>query len=137
VLAGLDAMVVDRLHHRPGKPLWARRRELTSFALAPFAAARPAEVVASDATAPDPAEDRERIELLLDRGPAAQEDFALLVQGAVVRRDGPTLWRVAVAMAERRAVGAAVPESVARQALEGLQDAWFFGLPVEAPTRAS
>ncbi len=132
VLAGLDAMVVDRLRHRPGKPLWARRRELTSYALAPFAAERPVEVVASDATAPDPTADRARIELLLDRGPEAQEDFELLVQGAVARRDGPTLWRVSVAMAERRATGAPVPEAVARQALEGLRDAWFFGLPVEA-----
>jgi AcrR family transcriptional regulator len=132
VLAGLDAMVVDRLRHRPGKPLWARRRELTSYALAPFAAQRSAEVVASDATAPDPAANRDRIELLLDRGPEAQEDFELLVQGAVARRDGPTLWRVSVAMAERRAVGAPVPESVACQALAGLRDAWFFGLPVEA-----
>ncbi len=137
VLAGLDAMVVDRLRHRSGKPLWARRRELTSYALAPFVVEPPVEDVASDAAAVDPAANRERIERLLDHGPDAQEDFALLVQGAVSRRDGPTLWRVAVAMAERRAAGEPVPETVARQALEGLQDAWFFGLPVEATLRES
>jgi AcrR family transcriptional regulator len=130
VLAGLDAMVVDRLRHRPGKPLWARRRELTSFALAPFADEPSPAVAESDAGAPGPPEERERIELLIDRGPDAQADFELLVQGAVERRDGPTLWHVAVAMAQRRADGAPVPEPIARQALEGLQDAWFFGLPV-------
>jgi AcrR family transcriptional regulator len=135
VLAGLDAMVVDRLRHRPGKPLSARRRELTSFALAPFAQERVADEVESDAAAPGPPADRERIERLLDRGPDAQADFELLVQGAVARRDGPTLWHVSVAMAERRAAGAPVPEPIARQALEGLQDAWFFGLPVDAPAR--
>jgi AcrR family transcriptional regulator len=111
VLAGLDAMLVDRLHHRPGKPLWARRRELTSYALAPFADEPPeaAAAVASDATAAaSPPVDRERIELLLDRGPDARADFELLVQGAVARRDGPTLWHVSVAMAERRAAGCVV-----------------------------
>jgi AcrR family transcriptional regulator len=137
VLAGLDAMVVDRLCHRPGKPLWARRRELTSFALAPFAQERVPDVVESDAATPGPPADCERIELLLDRGPDAQADFELLVQGAVARRDGPTLWHVSVAMAERRAAGAPVPEPIARQALEGLRDAWFFGLPVRTPVRRS
>jgi AcrR family transcriptional regulator len=135
VLAGLDAMVVDRLRHRPGKPLWARRRELTSYALAPFADERPVEAVESDAAAPGPPADPERIEALLDGGPGARADFELLVQGAVARRDGTTLWHVSVAMAQRRAAGAPVPESVARQALEGLEDAWFFGLPVEASAR--
>lgn len=137
VLAGLDAMVVDRLRHRPGKPLWARRRELTSFALAPFAPERPPDVADSEAATPGPPADHERIERLLDRGPDAQADFELLVQGAVARRDGPTLWRVSVALAERRAAGAPVPEPIARQALEGLRDAWFFGLPVAAPPASS
>lgn len=137
VLAGLDAMVVDRLRHRPGKPLSARRRELTSYALAPFAQAPPDAVLAGDATAVDAPADHERIAALLDGGPGARADFELLVQGAVARRDGPTLWHVSVAMAERRAAGAPVPEPVARQALEGLQDAWFFGLPVEASARTS
>jgi AcrR family transcriptional regulator len=138
VLAGLDAMVVDRLRHRPGKPLSARRRELTSYALAPFSEELPeAGVVASDATAAGPPADHERIERLLDRGPDARADFELLVQGAVARRDGPTLWHVSVEMAERRAAGEPVPEPIAHQALEGLRDAWFFGLPVAAPTRRS
>jgi AcrR family transcriptional regulator len=138
VLAGLDAMVVDRLRHRPGKPLSARKRELTSYALAPFAQELPqAEVVAADATAAGPPSDHERIERLLDRGPDAQADFELLVQGAVARRDGPTLWHVSVELAERRAAGEPVPEPIARQALEGLRDAWFFGLPVDAPARSS
>jgi AcrR family transcriptional regulator len=132
VLAGLDAMVVDRLRHRPGKPLSARRSELTSFALAPFAQESPAAVAEADAVAPSVPADRDRIERLLDRGPGAQADFELLVQGAVARRDGPTLWHVSVAMAVRRAAGAPVPEPIARQALEGLRDAWFFGLPVDA-----
>jgi AcrR family transcriptional regulator len=137
VLAGLDAMVVDRLRHRPGKPLWARRRELTSYALAPFAQESVDAAVVSDAAAPGPPADHERIERLLDRGPDARADFELLVQGAVARRDGPTLWHVSVELAKRRAAGAPVPEPIARQALEGLRDAWFFGLPVEAPTRRS
>jgi AcrR family transcriptional regulator len=138
VLAGLDAMVVDRLRHRPGKPLSARRRELTSYALAPFADEVPEAVVAAgDAAAVGVPADHERIELLLDRGPGAQADFELLVQGAVARRDGLTLWHVSVELAERRAAGEPVPERIARQALEGLRDAWFFGLPVDAPTRES
>ncbi len=135
VLAGLDAMVVDRLRHRPGKSLSARRGELTSYALAPFADEPPEAVVAGGAAAIAPPADHGRIEALLDRGPGAQADFELLVQGAVARRDGPTLWHISVAMAERRAAGAPVPELVARQALEGLEDAWFFGLPVEAPVQ--
>jgi AcrR family transcriptional regulator len=137
VLAGLDAMVVDRLRHRPGKPLSARCRELTSYALAPFAQEPPEAVLAGDATAVDPSAEHERIEALLDGGPDARADFELLVQGAVARRDGPTLWHVSVAMAERRAAGAPVPEPIARQALEGLRDAWFFGLPVEAQPRSA
>jgi AcrR family transcriptional regulator len=135
VLAGLDAMVVDRLRHRPGKPLWARRHELTSYALAPFAREPVDATVVSDAAAPGPPVDGERIGRLLDGGPGARADFELLVQGAVARRDGPTLWHVSVEMAKRRTAGAPVPEPIARQALEGLRDAWFFGLPVEAPTR--
>ena len=132
VLAGLDAMVVDRLRHRPGKPLSARRRELTSYALAPFADGAAGGGRRERRDGARSSADRARIALLLDRGPEAQADFELLVQGAVARRDGPTLWHVSVAMAERRAAGEPVPEAVARQALEGLQDAWFFGLPVEA-----
>jgi AcrR family transcriptional regulator len=135
VLAGLDAMVVDRLRHRPGRPLSARRGELTSYALAPFAEELPVAVVVDDAATVVPPADHRRIATLLDRGPGARADFELLVQGAVARRDGPTLWHVSVAMAQRRAAGAPVPEAIARQALEGLQDAWFFGLPVEAATR--
>jgi AcrR family transcriptional regulator len=135
VLAGLDAMVVDGLRHRPGKPLWARRRELASYALAPFADDPRGAVIESDAPTPGLLADRDRIELLLDRGPDARADFELLVQGAVACRDGPTLWHASVAMAARRAAGAPVPEPIARQALEGLRDAWFFGLPVDAPTR--
>jgi AcrR family transcriptional regulator len=137
VLAGLDAMVVDGLRHRPGKALSARRRELTSYALAPFAEESPEAVVGDGATAVAPPADHERIAALLDGGPDARSDFELLVQGAVARRDGATLWHVSVALAERRAVGAPVPETIARLALEGLQDAWFFGLPVEAATRGS
>jgi AcrR family transcriptional regulator len=132
VLEGLDAMVVDRLRHRPGKPLSARRGELTRFALAPFAQ-EPAMLVAEgEAAAPAPPADRDRIERLLDGGPGALADFELLVQAAVARREGPTLWHVSVAMAQRRAAGEPVPEAIARQALAGLRDAWFFGLPVEA-----
>ena len=137
VLAGLDAMVVDRLRHRPGRPLGARRRELTSYALAPFAAEPPLDAVEHEAAAVDPPVDYARIEALLDGGPGARADFELLVQGAVARRDGTTLWHVSVAMAARRAAGTPVPESVARQALEGLEDAWFFGLPVAASARKS
>ncbi len=142
VLAGLDAMVIDRLRHRPGKPLAARRRELTRFALAPFAAkaaeaggcAPEAVAAAIQGAAPAPMvpADRDRIEHLLNAGPGALEDFELLVQAAVARREGPTLWRVSVAMAQRRAAGEPVPEEIAREALDGLRDAWFFGLPVEA-----
>jgi AcrR family transcriptional regulator len=152
VLAGLDALVVDRLRHRPGKPLSARRRELTRFALAPFAAEPAGPVLDGEGLAlldrrpvapvgegdlVAPVLDRDRIERLLDGGPEALEDFELLVQAAVARREGPTLWHASVAMAARRAAGEPVPEAIARQALAGLRDAWFFGLPVEASGRDS
>ena len=149
VVAGFDALVVDRLRHRPGKSLSARRRELVRFALAPFAPEPAVPGPDSEGLAPlghgpaapnagrDPATapllDRDSIERLLDRGPEALEDFELLVQAAVARREGPALWHVSVAMAARRAAGEPVPEAIARQALAGLRDAWFFGLPVEAP----
>jgi AcrR family transcriptional regulator len=132
VLAGLDAMVVDRLRHRPGKALSARRQELTRFALAPFAQEPAMPVVEGDAPAAALPADRDRLERLLDRGPEALADLELLVQAAVARREGPTLWHVSVAMARRRAAGEPVPEAIAHQALAGLRDAWFFGLPVEA-----
>jgi AcrR family transcriptional regulator len=129
VLAALDAMVVDRLRHRPDKPLAARRQELTRFALAPFA---DGPVVEGEVPAATPPVDLDRIEHLLDDGPAALADFELLVQAAIARREGPTLWHVSVALARRRAAGEPVPEEIARQALAGLRDAWFFGLSFEA-----
>jgi AcrR family transcriptional regulator len=129
VLAGLDAMVVDRLRQRPDKPVWARRSELTAYALAPFAPGAPP-AVASDATADRRPAERAPIAALLDHGPSAQAEFALLVQAAIARRDGATLWQASVAMAQRRAAGRPVPERLAREALDALRDAWFFGLPI-------
>ena len=139
VLAGLDAMVVDRLRHRPGKPLSARRRELTAIALAPFArgaaggGGRRQRRDGRSLRPPTTGGSRPCSTVAPTRGPTSSCWSRARWRAAT----GPTLWHVSVAMAERRAAGAPVPEPIARQALEGLRDAWFFGLPVAAPVRDS
>ncbi len=129
VLAGLDAIAIDALRHRPGQTLASRRRELTRFVLAPFPGSTPPDEI----EAPPPAALglSDRVEALIGQGRDGELALELLVRAAVSRRDGPTLWRVIVGLQRRRSAGHPVPERVVSTALDGLRDAWFFGLAVQ------
>jgi AcrR family transcriptional regulator len=135
MLTAIDAITVDGLHHAPDQPLLARRRELATFALAPFVDA-PGQLAGATATAPPkrPSTRAEEIEALLDQGPDGALGLELLVQEAASMRDGPTLWRVIAAVQGRRpTTDGAVGERIERLALDGLSRAWFFGLDLEQP----
>ncbi|HEX5925267.1 MAG TPA: TetR family transcriptional regulator [Baekduia sp.] len=129
ILTAIDAITVDGLRHAPDQPLLARKRELTAFALAPF-------VDAPDAVAPRaapsirPSSPAEEIEGLLDDGPTGVGALELVVQEAASMRDGPTLWRVIVAVQRRRA---GTGDDIERLALDALGRAWFFGLALDQP----
>lgn len=128
MLAALDAVAIDGLRHRPGQPLVSRRRELAHLVLAPF----------SDGLVPDDLEPlpvpsrraQHRVEALVDQGDGGLPALELLVRAAIARRDGPTLWRVIVAMQRRQADHRRIDEALLDRALDGIRDAWFFGLPV-------
>jgi AcrR family transcriptional regulator len=128
ILTAIDAIAVDGLRHSPGQSLAQRRPELAALALAPFTdEPPPADVEA--ATLRPPLEAGE-IEALLEAG--GGEDFEVLVREAVDLRDGPTLWQVVAAL-RRRGVGEdPALRRAERLALEALEDAWFFGLPLAA-----
>jgi AcrR family transcriptional regulator len=136
VVAAVDAIAVDGLRHRPEQPLWERRRELTSFALAPFADGEP--TVAADAAAISKLPDSGQIEALVAEGPEGRADLELLVRAAIARRDGPTLWEVVVRLQRRSAAGGSpAGDDLAAEALDALGDAWFFGLPIAEPDGAA
>jgi AcrR family transcriptional regulator len=131
MLTAIDAITVDGLRHAPDQPLSARKRELTAFALAPF-------VDAPDAIAPRaapsirPSSPAEEIEELVEEGEPGAAALELVVQEAVSMRDGPTLWRVVVAVQRRRrATGELVADRVEQLALDALGRAWFFGLALD------
>jgi AcrR family transcriptional regulator len=133
MLTAIDAITVDGLRHAPDQPLLARKRELTAFALAPF-------VDAPDAIAPRAAPSirssspADEIEALLDDGRAGLAALGLVVQEAASMRDGPTLWRVIVAVQRRRAgTGDDAGDHVEQLALDALGRAWFFGLALDQP----
>ncbi|HEV7495820.1 TetR family transcriptional regulator [Baekduia sp.] len=127
MLTAIDAIAVDGLRCDPDQPLLARRKELAAFALAPFTDAPPPADV--PAVRPHPPLDAAAVEGLLDAG--AEEDLEVLVREAVIRRDGPTLWRVVAGVQRRRAAGEHVGRRAERVALEALGDAWFFGLALD------
>jgi AcrR family transcriptional regulator len=133
VIAAVDAIAVDGLQHQPDRPLSERRRELTTFALAPFADDRPD--TPADATALSKPSDGEQIEALVEAGAAGRADLELLVRAAMARRDGPTLWQVVVRLARRQSGGDG--DELAAEALDALGDAWFFGLPVDERLRVA
>jgi AcrR family transcriptional regulator len=127
MLTAIDAIAVDGLRYDPDQPLLARRQELATFALAPFTdSPPPADVVAVRPRPPLGAAD---VEALLDA--EAEEDLEVLVREAVVRRDGPTLWRVVAGVQQRRAAGEHAGRRAERIALEAMGNAWFFGLPLD------
>lgn len=128
MLAALDAVAIDGLRHRPDQPLVSRRRELAQLVLAPFS-----EGLVPDDLEPLPAPTRRapsRVEALVDQGEDGRLALDLLVRAAVARRDGPTLWRVIVALQRRRTAGREIDAELLERALDGIRDAWFFGLPV-------
>jgi AcrR family transcriptional regulator len=128
MLTAIDAIAIDGLRYDPDQPLLERQRELAAFALAPFSdAPSPPDV---EAVRPRPPMGAAEVEALLDAGDDG-EDLELLVRQAVVRRDGPTLWRVVAGVQRRRAAGEHVARRAERIALEALGDAWFFGLSLE------
>jgi AcrR family transcriptional regulator len=128
MLTAIDAIAIDGLRHDPDQSLLERREELAAFALAPFSdAVVPTDVEAVEAHAPLSAE---AIEALLDVE-EGDEQLEALVREAVVRRDGPSLWRVVAGVQRRRVSGERVGRRAERLALEALGDAWFFGLELE------
>jgi AcrR family transcriptional regulator len=133
VVAALDAIAVDGLRHRPEQPLWERRQELATFALAPFAEGAP--TVSTDVAAVSQPPDRGLIEALVEAGPERRAELELLVRAAIARRDGPTLWQAVVRLQRRRATdgGSAFDDDLVAEALDALGDAWFFGLPIAEP----
>jgi AcrR family transcriptional regulator len=131
VLTAIDAVTIDSLRHDPGQSLLERQEELTALALAPFTD----EPAVAD---PGVAELQEspfgggELEGLLDGGEETEADLDRLVQEAAQQRDGPALWRVVVALAQRRAAGRPVAERAEQVALAALEEAWFFGLVLDA-----
>jgi AcrR family transcriptional regulator len=133
MLTAIDAITVDGLRHAPDQPLLARKRELTAFALAPFVDA-PDDVAPHGAPTIRPSSPVEEIEGLLDDGRPGAAALELVVQEAASMRDGPTLWRVIVAVQRRRAsTGEDAGDHVERLALDALGRAWFFGLALDQP----
>ena len=74
----------------------------------------------------------DEIEALLDAG-GGGEDLELLVREAVGLRDGPTLWHVISVLRRRGASDVPGLRRAEQIALDGLGDAWFFGLPLAEP----
>jgi AcrR family transcriptional regulator len=127
ILTAIDAIAVDGLRHQPQQPLAQRRRELATLALAPFTdVPPPTDVEAATLRPPLPAAE---IEALLDAG-GGGEDLELLVREAVDLRDGPTLWHVIAVLQRRRVTADPSLRRAEEIALDALQDAWFFGLPL-------
>jgi hypothetical protein len=127
ILTAIDAIAVDGLRHSPGQSLAQRQPELAALALAPFTdEPPPADVEAATLRPPLAAAG---IEAMLEAG-CGGEELEVLVREAVDLRDGPTLWQVVAAL-RRHGVGEDPALRRAEQvALDALEDAWFFGLPL-------
>ena len=98
VVAAVDAIAVDGLRHRPEQPLWERREELATFALAPFVEGPPA--VSTDAAAISKLPDRGLIDALIAEGPQGRAEL----RAAGARGDRTARW--ADVVAGRRAAAA-------------------------------
>lgn len=131
VVAAVDAIAVDGLRHRPEQPLWERRQELATFALAPFV--EDAQAVSVDAAAISKLPDRGQIAALVAEGPRGRIELELLVRAAIARRDGPTLWQVVVQVQRHGAGASLLDDNLVAEVLDALDDAWFFGLPIAEP----
>jgi AcrR family transcriptional regulator len=126
IVTAIDAIAVDGLRHSPRQSLAGRQRELAALMLAPFTDERPPADVA--ATTPRPSLLAGDIEALLDGGDGGVQ-LELLVREAVDLRDGPTLWQV-ITVLQRRGAGDPALRRAEQRALDALEDAWFFGLPL-------
>jgi AcrR family transcriptional regulator len=139
VLTAIDAVTIDCLRNDPEQSLLERQEELTALALATFT--DEPEALAPRVTALQESPfGGDELDRLLAAGADAEADLERLVQEAAAQRDGPALWRVVVALEERRAAGQPVPERAQRVALDALDEAWFFGLvldPGAAPADAA
>jgi AcrR family transcriptional regulator len=127
VLTAIDAVTIDCLRHDPGQSLLDRQEELTALALASFTD-EPAALAPSAAPLQESPFGGDELDRLLAAGDEAEDDLERLVQEAAAQRDGPALWRVVVALAQRRAAGLPVPGRAEQVALDALDEAWFFGL---------
>ncbi len=139
VLTAIDAVTIDCLRNDPEQSLLERQEELTALALASFTDELTALAPSAAALQESPFGGDE-LNRLLAAGAEAEADLERLVQEAAAQRDGPALWRVVVALEERRAAGRGVPERAQRIALDALDEAWFFGLvldPGRAPADAT
>jgi AcrR family transcriptional regulator len=135
VVAAVDAIAVDGLRHRPEQPLWERREELATFALAPFVEGAP--TVATDAAAISKPPDGGVVDALVAEGSRGRAELELLVRAAIARRDGPTLWQVVVGLQRHGAGASPVADELVAEALDALGDAWFFGLAIAEPAEGS
>ncbi len=127
VLTAIDAVTIDCLRHDPGQSLLDRQEELTALALASFTD-EPAALAPSAVLPAESPFGGDELDRLLAAGEEAEDDLGRLVQEAAEQRDGPALWRVVVALAQRRVAGLPVPGRVEQVALDALDEAWFFGL---------
>jgi AcrR family transcriptional regulator len=127
VLTAIDAVTIDCLRHDPGQSLLDRQEELTALALASFTDETAALAPSAAPLAESPFGGDE-LDRLLAAGEEAEDDLERLVREAAEQRDGPALWRVVVALAQRRAAGLPVPGRAEQIALDALDEAWFFGL---------
>jgi AcrR family transcriptional regulator len=134
VLTAIDAVTIDCLRNDPEQSLLDRQEELTALALASFTD-EPEALAPSVAPLQESPFGGDELDRLLGAGAVAEADLERLVREAAAQRDGPALWRVVVALEERRAAGQPVPERAQRIALDALDEAWFFGLVLD-PGRA-
>ena len=133
VVTALDAIAVDGLRHRPEQPLWERRQELASFALAPFVDGMPA--VSTDVAAvskpPDGGRSRRWSTPGRRAGPSSSCWCARRSRGATGRRCGRP--SCGCSGAARSSGGSELEDDLVAEALDALGDAWFFGLPIAEP----
>jgi AcrR family transcriptional regulator len=136
VLAAVDGILRDRLLREDGGGLQDLRDELVGLVLSvclgrqrarQWISGRVAEPVAP-ARLGRAARAADIVARLDDRQTSAE--LEAVVDEAVAARDGAALWRIVVGLHGRRLRHEPVPWALERRVLEGLREAWFFGMPV-------
>ncbi len=136
VLAAVDGILRDRLLREDDARLQDLRDELAALVLSLCLGPRRAQQRISGRVAlPVAAASVERagraaavVARLGDRQTSAELEG--VVDEAIAARDGAALWRIVVGLHDLRMRHEAVPCALERRALEGLREAWFFGIPV-------